>query len=186
MESCSKRRIILATPTPVPAPAPKSGGALKIILIILGVFLALAILVFGALFYVGYHIAHSISHSANGKTTMSAFGSTVTSTDSGSLTAADLGTDIYPGATPTQGGSKMGIATASVVTGAYLTSDSVSQVEAFYKDKLGGGISDFNFGGTAMLTRKVSDKESVMVTVTNKPDQNGGKTKIVIQHTKSK
>lgn len=167
---------------PIPAPVPaKSGGALKVILIVLGILAAIVILVVGLLAYGCYHIAHSMRHSADGKT-VSVLGTTVTANDSASLTAADLGTDIYPGASPAQGGSKMEVPTASVVTGVYLTSDPVSKVEAFYKDKFGGGVSDFSFGGTAMITHKVSAKETVTVTATG----SDGKTRITIQHTKAK
>lgn len=175
----------MATPTPVPAPAPKSGGALKIVLIVIGAIVVVMILVFGLLAYGCYHIAHSIAHSENGKTTTSILGTTVTSSNSATFTAADLGTDIYPGATPTDGGSKMEVAAASIVTAVYLTSDPVSKVEAFYKDKFGSGATDFNMGGTAMIVRKVSDKERVSVTVTSDNGQDS-KTKIMIQHTKAK
>jgi hypothetical protein len=175
----------LATPTPVPAPAPKSGGALKIILIVLGVIALVVVLAFGALAYGCYRIAHSISHTANGKSAMSILGSTVTSSNSADFTASDLGTDIYPGATPTEGGSKMDLPTASLITAAYLTSDPASKVEAFYKDKFGTVATDLNIGGTVMIVHKVSDKENVRITVTSNNRQDG-KTKIVIQHTKVK
>jgi hypothetical protein len=171
---------------PVPAPVPaKSGGALKIILIVLGILAAIVILVVGLMAYGCYHLAQSMKHAAADGKTVSMLGTTVTTADSASFTAADLGTDIYPGASPSHGGSKLDMSAASVVTGVYLTSDPVSKVEAFYKDKFGGGVSDFNFGGTAMITHKVSDKETVTVTVTG-DNSNDGKTRITIQHTKSK
>jgi hypothetical protein len=172
----------LATPTPVPAP--KSGGALKIVLIIIGVILALMILMFGLLAYGCYHIAHSIAHTEHGKTTTSILGTTVTSTNSATFTAADLGVDIYPGATPADGGSKMEVATASIVTAMYTTSDPVEKVEAFYKDKFGSTATDLNMGGTAIIVHKISDKERVTMTVTR--DSQAGNTKITIQHTKAK
>ncbi len=166
-----------------PVPAPKSGGALKIILIVLGVIALVVVLTVGAFVYIGYRVMHSISHSADGKT-VSVLGTTMTPTDSASLTAQDLGTEIYPGSAPTKEGSKMSLPNASVVSGTYLTSDPVSKVEAFYKDKLGSGATDFNMGGTALLTKKISDKETISVTTTSK-DPNS-KTKIVIQHTTTK
>ena len=167
---------------PVPAPVPaKSGGALKIILIVLGVLAAIVILVVGLLAYGCYHIAHSMRHSADGKT-VSVLGTTVTTADSASFTAADLGTEIYPGAVPAQGGSKVDMSSVSTVIGVYVTPDPVSKVEAFYKDKFGGGISDFSFGGTAVITHKVRDRETVTVTATG----SDGKTRIQIQHTKAK
>jgi hypothetical protein len=168
----------------MPAPAPKSGGALKIVLIVVGVILALMILVFGLLAYGCYHIAHQIAHTENGKSTMSILGTKVTADNSANLTASDLGVDIYPGATPTEGGSKLEVPNAVVVSGAYLTSDPVSKVEAFYKDKFGTVVTDFNMGGTAIIVHKVNDKERVTVTATSSGGD--GKTKIVIQHTKAK
>jgi hypothetical protein len=173
----------LATPTPVPAP--KSGGALKIVLIVIGVIVAIMILVFGLLAYGCYRIAHSISHTENGKTTTSILGTTVTADNSANFTASDLGVDIYPGATPTVGGSKMEVLNASIVTAVYLTSDPVSKVEAFYKDKFGTVATDLNMGETAMIVHKVSDKETINVTLTSKNSQEG-KTRIMIQHSKSK
>lgn len=174
----------MATPTPVPAPAPKSGGALKIVLIVLGVIVLVVFLVLGALAYIGYRYMHSI-HSEHGKSTMSILGSTVTTSNSTDFTASDLGTDIYPGATPSDGGSKMDLPTASLITAVYLTSDPASKVEAFYKDKFGTVTTDLNMGGTVMIVHKVSDKENVRVTLTSNNRQDG-KTKILIQHTKAK
>jgi hypothetical protein len=177
---------VSTTPVPEPAPAPKSGGALKIILIVLGVIALLVVLVVGVLVYGCYRIAHSIVEtSKGGATTLHTLGGAYTAANSSSFTASDLGTAIYPGATPTDGGSKMDMPTATIVTGVYLTSDPVSKVEAFYKDKFGSGASDFNMGGTAMITDKVSDKETILVTVTTTSGDNG-KTKILLQHTKTK
>ncbi|MGA2250601.1 hypothetical protein [Terracidiphilus sp.] len=174
----------MATPTPVPAPAPKSGGALKIVLIVVGVFVLVVVLVLGALAFIGYRVMHDMGHARN-KSEVKILGSTVSTVDSGSFTADDLGVAIYPGATPAEGGSKMEVLTASIVTAVYLTPDPVSKVEAFYKDKFGTVATDFNMGDTAMIVHKVNDKETINVTLTNKNTKDG-KTRIMIQHTKAK
>jgi len=174
----------VATPTPVPAPAPKSGGALKIVLIVLGVIAAIIILIAGLLAYGCYRIAHSIAHSEHGKSTISIPGAgTMSTSSSSSFTAADLGTDIYPGATPGQGGLRMETPEALSVNANYETTDPVAKVEAFYKEKFGSDATDLNMGSTVLLTKKMGDKEVITVTINGQGD---GKTKIMIGHTKKK
>jgi hypothetical protein len=167
LKAAWKRRIPVATPTPVPAPAPKSGRPLKIILISLGILAALAIVFVGLLAYGCYHIAHSVGRGA-------------TSVDSSTLTAADLGTDIYPGARPEKNGTRVTLPTGSVTTGVYSTPDSVDQVEAFYKDKLGSDATDVNAGGRVILSKRVSKTETVTVTANSHADDMDGRTKIMI------
>jgi hypothetical protein len=181
-----KRRIIVATPTPIPAPAPKSGGALKVVLIVLGVFAAVVVLLFGLLAYGCYHIAHSFAHSVNGKSTITIPGGGSVSTND-SATPAELGTDIYPGAKAVHGGSKISMPNGSIITGVFGTQDSVQQVEAFYKDKFGSTAVDYGSGEGAMVSKKVADKESINVTITaNKSANADYKTKFIIMHTAAK
>jgi hypothetical protein len=71
------------------------------------------------------------------------------------------------------------------VTGVFVTSDSKDQVVTYYKAKFGSGASTMDTADGAILTLPMGDKESVMVTVTGKPSENEGKTKIVILHTKN-
>jgi hypothetical protein len=101
-----------------------------------------------------------------------------------SYTADDLGTEMYPGAEGTKGGMKMNLAGVSMVTGAYLTSDTKEQVIAFYQDKMGSDASVTDTGSGAVITQQKDEKESVMVTISARPSQDDGKTKIVIVHTK--
>jgi hypothetical protein len=75
--------------------------------------------------------------------------------------------------------------TGSWLTAIYTTSDSKDQVVAFYKSKFGSESGVFETGDTAMLTLKKSDKEVVTVTVSQKPSENNGKTRIAIMHTVS-
>jgi hypothetical protein len=80
---------------------------------------------------------------------------------------------------------RMELPTGSMVTGVFVTSDSKDQVVAFYKAKFGSAASTFDTNDGAILTLPIGDKESVMVTITGKPSENEGKTKIVIVHTKN-
>ena len=52
------------------------------------------------------------------------------------------------------------------------------------KDKLGSGASVMDTPETTIITLGRGEKESVMVTVTQNPSQDDGKTKIAIVHTK--
>jgi hypothetical protein len=165
-----ERRIPLGDPTPVPAPAPKSGHSRTIIFVSIVILAALAI-VFVALFA---HGCHHVAQSITGGTT------SATATDSATLTAADLGTDIYPGARPEKGGAKTTLPAGSTTTGVYSTPDDIDKVEAFYRDKLGSDATDYHAGTTAILSKRVSKTETVTVTATSKAEDMDGRTKIII------
>ncbi len=91
-------------------------------------------------------------------------------------TAADLGTDPYPGAQSTPGGMKMNLPTGSMVMGSFLTSDSKQQVIDFYKGKFGSDTAVMDTADGAIITFAKSKQESVMVTVTANQSRDNGKT----------
>ena len=123
--------------------------------------------------------------SPSGQFTVHTPGGTVTTNTTGSYSASDLGTDIYPGAQSAPGGMRMDVPTGSMVSGVFLTSDSKDMVVSFYKGKLGADASVFDTADGAVLTLSKGQQESVVVTVTAKPSENDGKTKIAIMHTRS-
>jgi hypothetical protein len=167
------------------APVKQGGsGALKIILIILGVFVVLIMLVVGVVGYGVWKVAHSVRvNSSNGAVSLNGSGLSMNSAPGMTFTAEELGTEIYPGATPAKNGNmRMSIAGNSVVTAVFVTSDPTAKVVDFYKGKLGSDATSMDFGGTALLTVKKGDKEQVTVTVTQQGNQSGG-TRIQIQHT---
>jgi hypothetical protein len=169
---------------PGAAPAKSGSSAVKIILIIVAVIVVLGILALGAISYVGYRVARAVHVSGpNGQVSINTPGGTITANPSQTYTAAELGTDIYPGAQSTSGGMKMSMPTGSMVIGSFLTSDSKQQVIDFYKGKFGSQASVFDTADGAMLTQAVSKQESVMVTVTANQARDNGKTRIVITHT---
>jgi hypothetical protein len=126
-----------------------------------------------------------VNNGPNGQMTLSTPEGNVNLNPTESYSASDLGTDIYPGAKSVKGGMRMELPTGSMVTGVFVTSDSKDQVVAFYKAKFGSAASTFDTNDGAILTLPIGDKESVMVTITGKPSENEGKTKIVIVHTKN-
>lgn len=143
------------------------------------------ILIVGILGYIGYRVAHAVHEAAHGGniTIPGANGGSFSVNSSKTYSASELGTDIYPGATAAKGGMKMDLPTGSMVTGIFVTSDTKDQVVSYYKDKFGAASGMMESEEAAILTYKKSDKEQVMVTVSNKANENDGKTKIVIMHT---
>ncbi|MGP8174588.1 MAG: hypothetical protein ACLP7O_08580 [Terracidiphilus sp.] len=174
------------TAQPTAAPAQSGSSAVKIILIIVAIVVGLGILGLGAVGYTAWRISRAVHVNGHGgQVTMSTPGGTFSANSSENFTASELGTDIYPGAQSTRGGMKMDLPTGSMVTGVYLTSDSKQQVVDFYKGKFGSAAAVLDTTDGAILTLPISKQESVMVTITAKPSQDDGKTKVVIMHTKS-
>ena len=167
-------------PQPVGAPPPKSGSsAVKIILIILGIFVGLGIIVGGIVAYGVYRVAHSIHKDANGNITVTTPKGTITANSSDTFTAADLGIAIYPGATQGKGGLRMNIAGKSMVTANFLTPDSPDKVMAFYKDKAGPNAQTMTTGSGGMITIQ-NGANSITVTVTQSASDNNGETQFTI------
>ena len=167
-------------PQPVGAPPPKSGSsAVKIILIILGIFVGLGIIVVGIVGYSVYRVAHSIHKDANGNITMTTPKGTITANSSNTLTAADLGIAIYPGATEGKGGLRMNIAGKSMVTANFLTPDSPDKVMAFYEAQAGPNAqtNTTSAGGTISIQNGAN---SITVTVRQSAIADNGKTQFTI------
>ena len=153
------------TYTQTPAAPPKSSSAVKIILIIVAIVVGLGVLGLGVAGYTVWRISRAVHMSGNGsEMTLSTPEGKVNLNTTESYTAAELGTDIYPGAQSVKGGMRMELPTGSMVTGVFVTSDSKDQVVAFYKNKFGSGASTFDTADGAILTLPMGDKESVMVT----------------------
>ncbi len=167
-------------PQPVGAPPPKSGSssAVKIILIILGIFVGLGLIVGSIVAYGVYRVAHSIHKDADGNITVTTPKGTISANSSDTLTAADLGIAIYPGATEGKAGLRMNIAGKSMVTANFLTPDSPDKVMAFYKDKAGPNAQTVTTiaGGTITIQNGAN---SISVTVTQEPAPNN-KTQFTI------
>lgn len=168
---------------PVPA---RSGGtsAVKIVLIIVAVFVGLAIMAAGVVGYGVWRVSRAIHKNiANGSMTINTPGGPITAGSAQNFTADELGTDVYPGATPTKSGSmKMHLPTGAMISASYLTTDSKDKVVAFYKDKLGSGATSMDFGENAIMSLKKTDHDHVTVTISQQANQEHGETQIHIQH----
>jgi hypothetical protein len=69
-----------------------------------------------------------------------------------------------------------------MVTANYLTRDSKDQVMAFYKDKAGPNAQSMTTDNGGQITI-VNGTDSILVTVMQSPNMNGGETQITIVHT---
>jgi zinc ribbon protein len=170
------------------APVMKSSGgsALKIILIIFAILVGLGILGAGAVGFMVWRVAHAFHvNGHNGQVTLNTPSGSVTASNASNFTSDELGTDVYPGAQPTQGGMRMNLPTGSVVSGVFVTSDSKDQVLAFYKSKLGSEASVFDAANSAMISLRKGSHENIMVSISSQQSQNDSKTKISIVHTKN-
>jgi len=97
---------------------------------------------------------------------------------SGAEAAATVDVPPYPGATATEGGGQFSFGgKGGISSQEYETSDSVDQVLAFYKDKLGSKIRIQESEGKAMFTLATKNG---LTTVTITRDTDNEKTKITI------
>jgi hypothetical protein len=174
-----------AGPSMAAAPAAKSGSpVMKIILIVVGVLILLTALGIGSCVYVAYRIkqrSSAIMHGINSGRT--SFGTPEVRIEKGGAGSeaeevATMDVPPYPGATATEGGGSLGAAGFGIAAQEYVTSDSVDQVIAFYKEKLGNKLSLHESGGNAVL--QVKTGANSLTTISLSRDEAAGHTKINI------
>jgi hypothetical protein len=171
-----------------PAQPAKSGGALKIILIIVAVVFCIILVVAGVFSYGVYKVAHSVHVDDKGNGTVSVLGSTITTGKDLKISADQLGVDVYPGAARAEGGMNMTLPTGSMVSAIFVTDDPVASVVAFYKGKLGENESDIDTDNGSVLSsgkQGANGKTGTVITVGPGSGNNKGKTQISIVHTVS-
>lgn len=176
-----------ATPAPptTTAAAPTTGGsgALKIILIVVGIIVLIGVLGVASVSYFVYHVAKSAHvRDENGNVKVETpFGNVETSSDP-EQAAKDLGVDIYPGAqVQKSGASTATIAGIHTVTANFESSDSVDKVCAFYKSKFPNAMvatSDQN------RCTFISNDQKNMITVN--VESSGNTTKLQITNVSKK
>jgi hypothetical protein len=165
---------------PAPVPPAKGGSALKIILIVVGVFVAIGVLAACVIGYGVYRVSKAVHVDKNGGAmTIDTPTGTISAGSDTSIGAAELGVAIYPGAAHAPGSLNFKGPDGASATANFTTSDSVSEVVAFYKAKLGENATTMETGGGTILASDNSNpNNSVMVTVASE----GGKTKFSIVH----
>jgi len=150
----------------VAPPAKKGSSALKIVLIIVGIFFGLGLLAAGVIGYGVYKVVHSV-HMAD---------------SSQPVTERELGVPIYPGAAQGKGAMRMTLAGKAMTTANFLTPDSKEQVIAFYQRNIGPVTSSSTTSFGTTLASKKGSGETVSVTISQNPSLHNGETQIVIVH----
>jgi zinc-ribbon domain len=172
-----------SAPPPV-APAPSSGGgALKAILIIVGVLALIVILGITSVAFFAWRVAHRahIRHDGDNVSVETPFGSVGTTKDPQEA-ARNLGVDVYPGAqVMKQGSVSMSFGNVHTTALTFETSDSVDQVCSFYKPKFPKAMVVSSDNDQCNI---VSNDQKNMITINAKVE--GGKTKIVISNVNRK
>jgi len=160
-----------------PANPPQGGGALKVILIVVGVVVLLGILSVASIGIFAWRIArHAHVHQdGNNVKVETPFGS-VESTKDPEAAARNLGVDLYPGAQPLKEGAASvdfgGVHTASLTSE---STDSVDQVSAFYKSKFPNAMVTTSDAGRCTI---ISNDHRTMITINI--EAQGDRTKIQI------
>jgi hypothetical protein len=159
------------------ANAGQGSGALKVILIVVGVIVLLGILSVGSFAFFAWRIARHahVRQDGNNVKVETPFGNVETTQDPHDA-ARNLGVEIYPGAEVLKDGSASasfgGVHTASVSSE---SSDSVDKIASFYNGKFPNAMVTSSDAGRCTII--ANDRKS-MITINIEAE--GGKTKIQI------
>jgi len=163
----------------VPPPPTTSGNTvLKIVLIVIGVFVLLGVIVAGVIGVGVYKMAKSVHKDSSGNVSINTPGGSITTGLNANVTAADLGVDLYPGATTGEGSMNMKSPNGSMVTAVYLSPDPSDKIVSFYKEKLGDQASIVQTSNGTVLSAGQKDKDNIVITITS----DGSSSKITIVH----
>ncbi|MGH9590986.1 MAG: hypothetical protein ACRD25_11365 [Terracidiphilus sp.] len=170
-------------PQPIAPPPGKQGSsALKIILIILGIIVVLGVIGVGVVSYGVYRVAKAVHTDTHGHFTMNTPLGAVHTVSSATFTEDDLGIAAYPGAEPSKNGVRLNVSGKTVITGIFLTADSMDKVVAFYKDKAGPSARLITTPQGVDLDRPEGTDTSVDIKIRQSAGIEGGRTRIIIQH----
>jgi hypothetical protein len=170
-----------AAAAPAPAQAApqqpqKSGGALKVVLVIFGILVLLFVIGIAGVIGFGYYVAKQarIHQTTEGGTKIETpFGNI--EADDPAKTAEKMGIEVYPGAEAVKnGGGSVSIGEFSAGSAQFESSDTVDQVSDFYKQQYPHALHTENDGNHS-FTVQSKDK---MVVISLMP--NGSKTSITL------
>jgi hypothetical protein len=163
-----------AAATPPPA---SGGGALKAILIVVGVIVLVGILAITSLGFFAWRVARRshVRQDGNNMSVETPFGS-VHSTDDPDAAARDLGVDLYPGAQALkEGATSVSFGSVHTATLNFETSDPGDKVCSFYKPKFPNAMVMTSEANQCTI---VSNDQKNMITIAVKAEND--KTRIVI------
>jgi hypothetical protein len=159
-------------------PAKSSGGALRVTLIVVAIVAGVGILGAVGLGVGAWRISKSVTASNKSNDALFSIPG-LGSISTGSDAPAQLGVPVYPGAVQQKGALSVGLSAAAVAEAHFTTSDSVSQVAAFYESNMPGAILA-QTGGATVLNAGPSATARVTVTITAGSGSNAGQTMITI------
>ncbi|HEY1265393.1 MAG TPA: zinc ribbon domain-containing protein [Terriglobales bacterium] len=158
-----------AAGSPAPAAPSQGSGALKVILIIVGIIVLLGILAIGGLTVFGIWIAKK-SHveQRNGKVSVQSPFGNVEATQDPEEVAKALGEYMYPGARPLRGGaSSATFGSMHTVSAQLETDDGADKVAEFYRSKFPNANYSGNQGGNYTIVS--GDQNKTWTTITINP-----------------
>jgi zinc-ribbon domain len=172
---------------PAPAPAASGASAVKVILIVVGVIVGLGLLSVIVFTFSVWRLSRHVHVSGGGDAvTVSTPNGTISTNSTSTVSEADLGVPIYPGAARQEGGISINGPTGSMVTVVFSTPDPISKVVDFYKAKVGTNSSVITSDtGAVISTATQNNKESVVITIGKDTSSSGGATKIAIMRSKN-
>jgi zinc ribbon protein len=174
-----------AAPAVQPAAAPQGASALKVILIVLGVFVGLCILGGMAISFGLWRLSRNVRvDQRSGQVSISTPGGKMTMGPGAEVTEAELGVPLYPGAKRAEGSFQLSSEEGSMATYVFKTSDSPAQVMAFYRGKVSpkSAIVETPEGG--VITSEGGANVGFMITIGH--EESTGQTSIAIMRGTSK
>jgi hypothetical protein len=166
--------------------AKRSGGALRVALIIVAIVVGVGILGAAGLGVGAWRVSKSVA--ANNKSNDALFsipglGSIATGSDA-TADPTQLGAPVYPGAVQEKGAVSVGTSVAAGTEAHFTTGDPMSQVVAYYTSNMPGAILAETGGATVLnAAASTSATDRVTVTISAGSGSNAGKTAIVIVRT---
>jgi hypothetical protein len=165
-------------------PAKSSGGALKVILMVVAIVAGIGALGAGALGFSAWRVSKAAAASTKSNDALFSIpglGSISTGSDA-TADPTQLGAPVYPGAVQEKGAVSVGTSKVAGAEAHFTTGDPISQVEAFYTSNLPGAVVAATASG-AVINAGPSATDRVTVTITPGSGSNAGKTAIVIVRT---
>lgn len=147
-------------------PAATGSNVVKVVLIVVGVVVGLGVLSSIIFMFSMWRLSRSVHVNNRGDgVTMSTKDGTITTGSGATVSEADLGVPIYPGATRRQGGVQINSGNATMLTAVFSTTDSVGKVVDFYRDKVGANASVVQSPTGSVISSRDNNNQSVVITV---------------------
>jgi hypothetical protein len=163
--------------TVAPAPPQKSGGALKVILLVLGGLALLFVVVFALAVGGAYYVAKRshVEQGPQGAKVETPFGTVETTNEDSAKIAEKMGAEVYPGAKALPGGASVtlgGMHTASVM---FESDDPPEKVEEFYRKQFpNANVTSHSDDGGTHIALMIGNREK-WTTITIEGHEDGSK-----------